>query len=98
MNINEFYPSINQATLDNALLFAQGHIQITDDDLRLIKHCRKSLHFNNEKHGKQSYLIAHSMSLWRAIMAPRFVNLSEHKLHKIFNKNTLKVSYSCSKI
>ena len=47
MEIKDFYPSISQATLDNALLFAQEHIQIADDDLRLIKHCRKSLLFNN---------------------------------------------------
>ena len=30
-----------------ALLFAQDHIQIADDDLRLIKYCIKSLLFNN---------------------------------------------------
>ena len=47
MDIKDFYPSISQTTLDNALLFAQDHIQITDDDLRLIKHCRKSVLFNN---------------------------------------------------
>ena len=39
MDIKDFYPSISQTTLDNALVFAQDHIQIADDDLRLIKHC-----------------------------------------------------------
>ena len=47
MDIKDFYPSISQTTLDNVLLFAQEQIQIADDDLRLIKHCRKSLLFNN---------------------------------------------------
>ena len=46
MDIKDFYPSLSQTTLDNALLFAQEHIQIADDNLRLIKHCRKSLLFN----------------------------------------------------
>ena len=39
MGIKDFYSSISQATLDNALLFAQEHIQIADDDLQLIKYC-----------------------------------------------------------
>ena len=47
MGIKDFYSSISQATLDNALLFAQEHIQIGDDDLQLIKYCWKSLLFNN---------------------------------------------------
>ena len=47
MDIKDSYPSISQTTLDNALLFSQNHIQIADDDLRLIKHCKKSLFFNN---------------------------------------------------
>ena len=47
MDIKDFYPSIGHKTLDMALLFAQDHIQIADDDLRLIKYCRKSLLFNN---------------------------------------------------
>ena len=49
MDIKDFYPSISQATLDNALLFVQEHIQIADSDLRLIKHCRKPLFFNKGK-------------------------------------------------
>ena len=47
MDIKDFYPSISQAALGIALLFAQDHIQNADYDLRLIKHCRRSLIFNN---------------------------------------------------
>ena len=47
MGIKDFYSSVSQAILDNALLFAQEHIQIADDDLQLIKYCGKSLLFNN---------------------------------------------------
>ena len=37
----------SRTTLDNDLLFAQNHIKIADDNLRLIKYCRKSSLFNN---------------------------------------------------
>ena len=47
MEITDFYPSISQTTLDNALLFAQDHTQIAYNDFQLIKHCRKSVLFNN---------------------------------------------------
>ena len=53
MDIKDFYPSISQITLDNALLFAQDLIQIADDDLQLIKHCKKSLLFNNGEAWKE---------------------------------------------
>ena len=46
MDIKDFYPSVSHTTLDMALLFAEDHIQIVDDDLRLIIHCRKYLLFN----------------------------------------------------
>ena len=39
VGIKDFYSSISQATLNNALLFAQDHIQTADDDLQLIKSC-----------------------------------------------------------
>ena len=45
--LKDFYPSISQTTLNKALLFAQAYIQIADEDLRLIKHCRKFLLFDN---------------------------------------------------
>ena len=60
IDIKGIYPSINQTTLDNTLLFAQDHIQIAGDDLLLIKHCRKSLLLITVKHGRRSHLIDHS--------------------------------------
>ena len=35
--------------LDNAILFAQQYINIPEKDLRIIKHCRKSLLYNNNE-------------------------------------------------
>ena len=45
LDIKEFYPSINEDTLTNAIQFAKLHSTIDDKDLRLIMHCRKSLLF-----------------------------------------------------
>ena len=49
LDLAEFDPSILEETLDNAILFAQEYIDIPEKDLRLIKHCRKSLLCNDNK-------------------------------------------------
>ena len=51
--IREFYPSITETILDNALLFAKQHHDISNDNTRLIKHCRKSLPFSNNEARKK---------------------------------------------
>ena len=38
LDIAEFYPSISEEILDNAILFAQQYINIPQKDLRIIKH------------------------------------------------------------
>ena len=43
LDIMEFYPLIMETILDNALPFAKQHVEISDEDLQIIKHCRKSL-------------------------------------------------------
>ena len=42
-DIREFYPSITETILDKALLFVKHHHDIFNDNIRLIKHCRKAL-------------------------------------------------------
>ena len=74
MDIKGFYPSISQTTVDNALLFAQNHIQIADD-LRLIKDCRKCLLFSNGEAWKKKLSDSSFKITWGPKMAPRFVNL-----------------------
>ena len=53
LDIAEFYPSISEEILDNAILFAQQYINIPEKDLRIIKHCRKSLLYNNNEPWKK---------------------------------------------
>ena len=48
-NIREFYPSITETILDKVLLFAKQHHDISNDNARLIKHCRKFLLFSNNE-------------------------------------------------
>ena len=55
LDIKEFYPSINEDILTNAIQFAKLHTTIDVKDLRLIMHCRKSfLSFVNETCKKKS--------------------------------------------
>ena len=48
--------SVNNGTiLDKALSFAKQHVEISDKDLRIIKHCRKSvLYHKNETWKKKN--------------------------------------------
>ena len=45
LDIKEFYPSITEKLLNNAITFAENYISISKEDIRIIKHCRKSLLF-----------------------------------------------------
>ena len=45
LDIKEFYPSITEKSLNNAITFAENYIPISKEDIRIIKHCRKSLLF-----------------------------------------------------
>ena len=46
-DIKEFYPSIRESVLTNALQFAKKHTKVLKKDIDLIMHSRKSLLFNN---------------------------------------------------
>ena len=46
-DIEEFYPSITEKLLKDAIAFAERHINISDKEKEVIFHCRKSLLFHN---------------------------------------------------
>ena len=46
-DIVDFYPSISEELLDKAISWASERTQITDQDISIIKHARKSLLFND---------------------------------------------------
>ena len=45
----ELYPSITETILDNAISFALQHKSIAEEDLKITKHCRKSLLYNDNE-------------------------------------------------
>ena len=45
LDIAEFYPTISETILQTAIRFAEDHVEITDEEKRIIYHCRKSLLF-----------------------------------------------------
>ena len=47
LDIKEFYPSITSGTLDQAIEFAKTLTNISNEETRVIGHCRKSLLFSN---------------------------------------------------
>ena len=53
LEIVESYPSILENILGTAINFAKQHTDIFDKNLRIIKHCRKSLLYNNHEPWKK---------------------------------------------
>ena len=48
-DIKDFYPSIKEKLLWEAIRFAKRHISVTNKDIKAIFHARKSLlYYNNE--------------------------------------------------
>ena len=48
-DIAEFYPSISEQLLDEAITWAKQYSQITGYEIKIIKHARQSLLFNNNQ-------------------------------------------------
>ena len=53
LDIKEFYPSITEKSLNNAISFAKDYISRSKEDIRIIKHCRKSLLFYRKEAWKK---------------------------------------------
>ena len=68
LDIKEFYASITEKSLKNAIVFGENYIPISKENIRIVKYCRKSLLFTEMKHGRQKTLIPHLMLRWGAMM------------------------------
>ena len=53
LDIKEFYSSITEDILKNAIALAKVFISINDSDPRIVKHCRKFLLFSKEEVWKE---------------------------------------------
>ena len=47
LDIKEFYPSIKETLLNEAIQFAKEHVNITRNNVEVIFHARKSVLYNN---------------------------------------------------
>ena len=45
----EFYPSITEKIFEDVIAFAKQHMVIAENDLKIIKHCRKSLLYHKNE-------------------------------------------------
>ena len=75
LEFNEFYPSINEDILTNAIRFAKLHIIIDDKNLRLNMHCVENPYCVAMKLGKRNQQKAALMLPWAVSMVLRNVNL-----------------------
>ena len=55
-----FYPSITKQILEEVIVFAKKHTEIAEKDLRIIKNCRKSLLYCEDKAWKRDYGLLNS--------------------------------------
>ena len=72
-DIESFYPSISEELFNRSLSFAQLLIEIADEEIRIIRHFRKTLLIEPNGHTwtKRTPL---SMSQWVHMMVQRYVN------------------------
>ena len=66
-DIVEFYPSISEDLLHRAIRFAKDHINISDEEVGIIQHSRKSLLFSDDR-------------AWVKKQGPRIVRCSDGQL------------------
>ena len=48
-DVIEFYPSITEKIFEDVIAFAKQHMAIAENDLKIIKHCRKSLLYHKNE-------------------------------------------------
>ena len=95
LDIAEFYPSISEEILDNAVLFAQQYINFLEKDLSIIKHCRKSLLYNNDEPWKKKIQKTTSTSPWAVLMVPKSASLSASIHHLYYQMNLINNLLAC---
>ncbi len=75
-DIVDFYPSISENLLDQALSWASNLAIITKDEISIIKHARKSVLFNDGKPWtKKDSNSLFDVTAWVVTMELKFVNL-----------------------
>ena len=84
-----YYLYITENILENAITFAKTFISINNSDLRIVKHCRKlSQNYCSlvKKFVRKSPQQAVSTLPWKAITAPKYINLSVSTSYHTFKQ------------
>ena len=95
LDITEFYACLSEKILNNAVLLAQQYINIPEKDLRIIKHCRKSLLYNNNEPWKKKIQKAVSTSPWAVLMVPKYASLSASIYYLYYQINLINNLLAC---
>ena len=86
---DSYYLYITEDILENAITFAKTFISINNSDLRIVKHCRKLLQNYCslvKKFGRKCPQQAFSTLPWKAITAPKYINLSVSTSYHTFKQ------------
>ena len=91
-DIKDFYPSVKESLLKQSLDFAEKYIKVTSEDKAIIKHARKSLHFNKQQIWikKESGLFDVTMGAYDGAEVCELVGIFIlYQLSRIYNKNDI---------
>ena len=73
-DIDSFYPSISENLLKNAISYAKQYVTITDQEVDIIMHSRKSLLFDQGTAWIKKMTTAFSMLQWAVMMGQKFAS------------------------
>ena len=73
-DVENFYPSISEKLLIDAINFAKSSANITEQDLSIIMQSRKTLLFQNSEPWGENLEMKISTYLWVATMVPSYVS------------------------
>ena len=96
MDIAEFYPSISEEILDNAILFAQQHINISEKDLCIINIVGNLYYTIIMNLGRKKIEKAVSTSPWAVFMVPKFASLSASIYYLYYQINVINNLVACT--
>ena len=91
-DIKDFYPSIKESLLKQSLDFAVKYIKVTREDKAIIKHVRKSLHFNKQQIWikKESGLFDVTMGAYDGAEVCEIVGIFIlYQLSRVYKKNDI---------
>ena len=91
-DIQEFYPSMKEELLKDALAFAQEYIGIKQNELHLIFHTQKTLLYCKDTPWIKKKEMENLMLQWGAMMELRRANLQDCSYYIVLEKSLIKIT------